>query len=141
MWGNVYTTRNDVGSDIAREPSGRDLSGFHYAKPKRRTLIRGTEQLVKSKYSMHGLHVIRVKLICFSVFLRVGCVSIDFVFQNVQLEAVEGATWPLPLRLGIECESSFYSIPKPVEVIVCNTLSASASPSSAASTGTRSARL
>ena len=27
MWGNVYTTRNDVGSDIAREPSGRDLSG------------------------------------------------------------------------------------------------------------------
>ena len=27
MQGNVYTTRNDVGCDIAREPTGRDLSG------------------------------------------------------------------------------------------------------------------
>ena len=49
MWGNVYTTRNDVGSDIAREPSGRDLSGFHYAKPKRRTRKRGTVQLARTR--------------------------------------------------------------------------------------------
>ena len=27
LWGNVYTTRNGVGSDIAQEPTGRDLSG------------------------------------------------------------------------------------------------------------------
>ena len=27
LWGNVYTPRDDGGSDIAREPTGRDLSG------------------------------------------------------------------------------------------------------------------